>query len=227
MEVHSSSIRINIHAPICPAAAEMLTPDALRFVSYICDKYEDRRQALLVTRKAKAVLYDSGATPTFPRETADSVRNNPNWKCASPPADILDRRVEITGPVDRKMVINGLNSGANVYMADFEDSSSPTWSNIIEGQRNLRDAVRGTIKYTNPANGKVYALRKDAPIAKLFVRPRGWHLDEAHVTVDGRVASGGLFDFALFFYHNVHECIRRGSGIYLYLPKVRTLLLRL
>lgn len=220
MEVRSPSIRINVHAPMCPSAAEMLTPDALRFVAFICDKFEDRRQALLATRKAKAIMYDSGVTPIFPRETEDSVRNNPKWKCAPPPGDILDRRVEITGPVDRKMVINGLNSGANVYMADFEDSSSPTWSNIVEGQRNLKDAVRGTIEYTNPANGKVYALRNDAPIAKLFVRPRGWHLDEAHVTVNGRIASGSLFDFSLFFYHNVHECIRRGSGVYLYCPKL-------
>jgi malate synthase len=111
--------------------------------------------------------------------------------------------------------------GANVYMADFEDSSSPTWKNLIEGQINLRDAVRGTITYTNPSNQKEYRLKDKEKCAKLFVRPRGWHLDEAHVTVNGRVASGSLFDFSLFFYHNVHECIKQGSGVYLYLPKVR------
>mmetsp|Transcript_14607 Transcript_14607/g.20873 ORF Transcript_14607/g.20873 Transcript_14607/m.20873 type:complete len:553 (+) Transcript_14607:118-1776(+) len=223
MDVGYPSIRININAPVhLDKLDELLSTDALRFVSYICDKFEERRQSLLATRKAKAVLYDSGACPVFPHETVESVRNNPNWKCAPPPMDILDRRVEITGPVDRKMVINGLNSGANVYMADFEDSSSPTWSNLVEGQMNLRDAVRGTITYTNPVNGKEYALKGKEKRAKLFVRPRGWHLDEAHVTVNGRVASGSLFDFSLFFFHNVHECIKQGSGVYLYLPKLES-----
>jgi malate synthase len=121
-------------------------------------------------------------------------------------------------PVDRKMVINGLNSGANVYMADFEDSTSPTWSNLTEGQRNLRDATRGKITYTNKQTGRVYALKEKTAV--LFVRPRGWHLDEAHVTVNGRVASGSLFDFALYFYHNVHCLLQKGSRPYFYLPKL-------
>uniref|UniRef100_A0A6U6C356 Malate synthase n=1 Tax=Odontella aurita TaxID=265563 RepID=A0A6U6C356_9STRA len=226
MEVRSSSFQVEVHAPICAAAAEMLTPDALRFVGFLCHKFEDRRRALLAARISHAMEFDSGATPHFVsgdglssmREPQTHANEDPNWKCALVPEDVKDRRVEITGPVDRKMVINGLNSGANVYMADFEDSSAPTWSNLTEGQRNLRDAVRGTITFTNPKTGKVYAPRKKTAV--LFVRPRGWHLDEAHVTVNGRVASSSLFDFGLYFYHNVHTLIRKGTGPYFYLPKL-------
>mmetsp|Transcript_37299 Transcript_37299/g.54916 ORF Transcript_37299/g.54916 Transcript_37299/m.54916 type:complete len:565 (+) Transcript_37299:273-1967(+) len=220
MQARSSPVQVEIHAPICAAAAEMLTTDALRFVGYLCHRFEDRRRALLAARESHAMEFDSGSLPCYPSETLETIRNNPNWHCAPPPKDIMDRRVEITGPVDRKMVINGLNSGANVYMADFEDSSSPTWSNLTEGQRNLRDAVRGTISYTHPITGKVYAPRQTGKLAILFVRPRGWHLDEAHVTVNGRVASGSLFDFGLYFYHNAHLLVRKGSGVYFYLPKL-------
>eukprot|EP00978_Attheya_sp_CCMP212_P034393 scaffold143858_cov51-Attheya_sp.AAC.4 len=224
----SSSVKVEVHAPICSAAAEMLTPDALRFVGFLCHKFEDRRRALLEARVTRAVEFDSGDTPHFVgsdtlnvglREPSSTAAQNPHWRCAPIPADVLDRRVEITGPVDRKMVINGLNSGANVYMADFEDSTSPTWSNLTEGQRNLRDAVKGTISYTNPKTGKVYEVRKDKS-AVLFVRPRGWHLDEAHVTVNGRLASGSLFDFGLYFYHNVHTLLSKNTGPYFYLPKL-------
>mmetsp|Transcript_34337 Transcript_34337/g.79415 ORF Transcript_34337/g.79415 Transcript_34337/m.79415 type:complete len:480 (-) Transcript_34337:439-1878(-) len=219
MDVTSSPIHVEVHAPICAAAAEMLTPDSLRFVGHLCHKFDDRRLALLLRRSSRALEFDGGGLPTYPSETLN-VRSDPSWTCAPPPPDLADRRVEITGPTDRKMVINGLNSGARAYMADFEDSSAPTWSNLTEGQRNLRDAVRGTITYTNRANGKVYAPRSDGKLAVLMVRPRGWHLEERHVTVNGRVASGSLFDFGLYFYHNVHELLKKGSGPYFYLPKI-------
>lgn len=134
-------------------------------MGFLCATFDDRRRALLKEREAVATEYDGGALPSYPVETRESVRENNTWMCAPPPADISDRRVEITGPVDRKMVINGLNSGASTYMADFEDSSSPTWSVVTEGQRNLREAVRGTISYTNPANGKVYVPRSDGKVS--------------------------------------------------------------
>eukprot|EP00586_Coscinodiscus_wailesii_P001261 CAMPEP_0172487728 /NCGR_PEP_ID=MMETSP1066-20121228/16924_1 /TAXON_ID=671091 /ORGANISM="Coscinodiscus wailesii, Strain CCMP2513" /LENGTH=578 /DNA_ID=CAMNT_0013254515 /DNA_START=202 /DNA_END=1938 /DNA_ORIENTATION=- len=236
MEIKSTSLHVEVHAPICSAAAEILTTDALCFIGHLSNKFEDRRRALLSARQSRSMEYDSGGTPHFlttataasgasttthyRREPHSHASSATHWKCAPIPLNVRDRRVEITGPVDRKMVINGLNSGANVYMADFEDSTSPTWSNLTEGQRNLRDAVRGTITYTNPTNGKVYAVRTDGNAAVLMVRPRGWHLDEAHATCNGRVVSGSLFDFGLFFYHNVHTLIRNGGGAYFYLPKV-------
>jgi malate synthase len=196
----------------------MLTPDALRFVGTLCAKFEVRRQEILQARKAKAIEYDAGELPHFVSNSP--AARDPTWRCAPIPSDIQDRRVEITGPVDRKMVINGLNSGAQVYMADFEDSTSPTWTNIIEGQLNIRDAVRGTISYTNPANGKVYSLKPQT--STLFVRPRGWHLDEAHVTVNGKVASGSIFDFAMYLFHNVQALTAKGTGPYYYLPKLES-----
>jgi len=232
MEARSTSVHVEVHAPICAAASEILTPDSLRFVGYLCHKFEDRRRALLNARASRAMEFDSGAVPHFEgvagkngggggnmmREPHSHATEDPHWQCAPIPDDVKDRRVEITGPVDRKMVINGLNSGANIYMADFEDSTSPTWSNLTEGQRNLRDAVGGKITYTNPATGRVYALKDKTAV--LFVRPRGWHLDESHVTVNGRVASGSLFDFGLYFYHNVHSLLQKGSRPYFYLPKL-------
>jgi len=217
MDVTTKPVQVEVHAPICAAAAEMLTPDALRFLGFLCSKFEDRRRALLNARAARSLEFDSGNVPSFPDV---NYRDRPDWRCAPPPSDLQDRRVEITGPVDRKMVINGLNSGANVYMADFEDSSSPTWSNLTEGQRNLCDAVKGTITYRNPVNGKVYAPRSDGKLATLMVRPRGWHLDEAHVTINGKVASASLFDFGMFFFHNVHRLIQKGTRPYFYLPKL-------
>ncbi|CAB9517604.1 Malate synthase 1, glyoxysomal [Seminavis robusta] len=218
MEFRSESVHVVVHAPRNAAAEEMLTPDALRFVGTLCAKFEGRRKELLLARKAKTIEYDAGELPHFVSNSP--AAQDPTWRCALVPHDIQDRRVEITGPVDRKMVINGLNSGAQVYMADFEDSSSPTWSNLIEGQLNLRDAVRGTISFTNPANGKVYALKPK--ISTLFVRPRGWHLEEAHVTVNGKVASGSIFDFALYLFHNVHALTAKGTGPYYYLPKLES-----
>ena len=142
------------------------------------------------------------------------------WTVAPLPADILDRRVEITGPVDRKMIINALNSGAKVFMADFEDSNTPTWNNLLDGQINLRDAIRRTITFADPATGKQYKLNDKAAV--LFVRPRGWHLEERHVLVDGEPMSGSLFDFGLYFFHNAKELLARGSGPYFYLPKMES-----
>lgn len=222
MEFHSESIHVSVNAPASNVAKAMLTPDCLRLVGLLCHKFEGRRRALLQARKCKAEAYDAGEVPHFLNN--DNYKNvaveDPTWRCAPVPDDVMDRRVEITGPVDRKMVINGLNSGACVYMADFEDSTSPTWSNVIEGQLNLRDAVRGTIAFTNPVNGKVYQLKEDTSV--LFVRPRGWHLDEAHVTVNGKAASGSIFDFAVYFYHNVHHLLSKGTAPYYYLPKLES-----
>jgi malate synthase len=218
MEFRSEDYHIQVHAPASVAATEVLTPDALRFVGLLCHKFDGRRRALLQARKSKAQEYDAGETPKFLDATSPAV-SDPTWKCAPIPQDIQDRRVEITGPVDRKMVINGLNSGASVYMADFEDSTSPTWNNLVEGQLNLRDAVHGTISFTNPS-GKIYKLKPKTSV--LFVRPRGWHLDEAHVTVNGQLASGSIFDFALYFFHNVHALIEKSTGPYFYLPKLES-----
>lgn len=219
IEFHSDTFKVQVHAPETVAAREILTPDALRFVGLLCVKFDDRRRHLLALRQTRAVGYDAGEVPHY----CDHPRaRDPAWKCAPVPNNLQDRRVEITGPVDRKMVINGLNSGACVYMADFEDSTSPTWTNVVEGQVNLRDAVRGTISYTHPTNGKVYQLSDQT--ATLFVRPRGWHLDEAHITVNGRVASGSLVDFALYFFHNAHALLQKGRAPYYYLPKIESYL---
>ncbi|KAF0701095.1 Aste57867_8392 [Aphanomyces stellatus] len=195
---------------------EILTPDSLRFLGYLHDSFESRRQALLRERVVRQAAIDAGEFPTFLSQT-EYIRKG-DWGVASIPKDLEDRRVEITGPVDRKMVINGLNSGAKCYMADLEDSSSPTWTTVVSGQINLRDAVRRTITYEQPETGKKYAL--NATTATLLVRPRGWHLDEAHVTVRGQILSGSLFDFGLYFFHNVHELRLRGSAPYFYLPKL-------
>jgi malate synthase len=217
MEFRSSDYHVQVHAPPSAAAIEMLTPDALRFVGLLCHMFQERRLALLGARKQRAKEFDAGETPKF---LQDPAVQDPNWRCAPIPSDLQDRRVEITGPVDRKMVINGLNSGASVYMADFEDSTSPTWNNLVEGQLNLRDAVNGTISYINPLNGKHYALKEKTSV--LLVRPRGWHLDEAHMTVNGQAASGSIFDFALYFFHNVNKLTTKGTGPYFYLPKLES-----
>lgn len=219
MEFRSESFTVKVHGPVTPAAREILTTDALRLVGLLCHKFEDRRQHLLQLRKTRAVDYDAGRTPHYCHHPQ---ARDPEWKCAPVPTDLTDRRVEITGPVDRKMIIHGLNSGACVYMADLEDSTSPTWNNVMEGQVNLRDAVRGTISFTNTANGKVYRLNETK--ATLFVRPRGWHLDEAHITVDGKVASASIVDFSLYFFHNVHALLNNGTAPYYYLPKIESYL---
>jgi malate synthase len=208
---------ITVTAGVTAEQAEILAPDALRFVARLERDFGSRRRALLKHREVRQEEIDAGRFPDFLEDTA-SIRED-DWKVAPVPADLLDRRVEITGPVDRKMVINALNSGASTFMADFEDSNSPTWSNNIQGQVNLRDAVNGDIRFASPA-GKEYRLAKTT--ATLLVRPRGWHLEEKHVLVDGRAVSGSLFDFGLFFYHNAETLITKGAGPCFYLPKIES-----
>ncbi len=209
---------LEILGNITPEYAEILTPEALAFVVKLQRTFNKRRLELLAARVERQKQIDAGQLPDFLPETK-AVREG-DWVAAPIPADIQDRRVEITGPVDRKMIINALNSGAKVFMADFEDSNSPTWSNNIEGQINLRDANKKTITYTNPDTGQSYKLQDK--VAVLFVRPRGWHLPEKHVKVDGELMSGSLFDFGLYFYHNVKHLIANGSGPYFYLPKMES-----
>ena len=196
---------------------EILTPEAMRFIEALAREFEPRRRELLERRKTRQQQIDWGLMPDFLPETQEIRKAE--WQVAPIPHDLLERRVEITGPVDRKMIINALNSGANVFMADFEDSNSPTWQNNLEGQANLRDAVRGTINYVSPES-KQYRL--NPPVATLMVRPRGWHLHERHFTVDGKPISGSLFDFGLFFFHNAQALIDKGSGPYFYLPKMES-----
>ena len=181
-------------------------------------RFGPRRRELLAARVARQAKFDAGERPDFLPGTAEIRKAK--WTVSPLPADLMDRRVEITGPVDRKMVINALNSGANVFMADFEDSNTPTWSNLIEGHQNLIDAVRRTITYKDPTTSKDYKL--NPTIAVLLVRPRGWHLPEKHVIVDGQPMSGSLFDFGLFFWHNAKEQLSRGTGPYFYLPKLES-----
>ena len=207
---------LEIHADISPAFAEILTPAALTFLVSLARKFESTRQTLLAKRDARQKEFDAGVLPDFLPDTKN-IREG-QWVVASVPADIQDRRVEITGPTDRKMVINALNCGANTFMADFEDANCPTWHNMIDGQINLRDANARTI--TLEQNGKSYKIN-DKP-AVLFPRPRGWHLDEKHVTLDGKSISGAIFDFALYFFHNVKTLLARDSGVYLYLPKIES-----
>ena len=198
--------------------ADILSPEAIDFIVDLQRTFNVRRKELLNAREERQRRLDAGERPNFLEETR-SIRES-EWTVAPMPADIMDRRVEITGPVDRKMIINALNSGAKVFMADFEDSSTPTWNNLLEGHINLRDAVRRTITYADPATGKQYKLNEK--VAVLFVRPRGWHLEERHVLVDGEPMSGSLFDFGLYFFHNAKELLARGSGPYFYLPKMES-----
>jgi len=212
-----SQPRLTITAPVSAQFEEVLTPEALAFVAKLETAFGQRRRELLQKRQERQAKIDAGTMPDFLPETAD-IRAR-DWTAAPIPADLQDRRVEITGPVDRKMVINALNSGANVYMADFEDSHSPTWAATIEGQINLRDAVAGVITFTNP-NGKFYQLNEQT--ATLMVRPRGWHLEEKHLLWGGNPISAALFDFGLFFFHNAHKLIEKGTGPYFYLPKLES-----
>jgi malate synthase len=197
-------------------AAAILTPEALAFVAELHQRFDARRKALLVARAERQKRFDAGVLPDFGEATAD-IREG-DWRIGAIPADLRDRRVEITGPTNAKMVINALNSGAKLFMADFEDATAPTWDELIQGQANLRARWAGTLAYTDPASGKHYVLG-DAP-AVLKVRPRGWHLDERHVTVDGAAVSGGLFDFGIYLWHNAKAAIAAGSGPYFYLPKL-------
>ena len=212
----SSSQDIAIGAPIASGYEQVLTSAALEFVAALHREFEPRRQELLLHRAERQQQFDAGQTPDFLAQTA-SIRGS-EWSIAPQPADLLDRRVEITGPTDRKMVINALNSGASTFMADFEDANCPTWANMVEGQINLRDAVRRTITFEQ--GGKQYRLNDRTAV--LIPRPRGWHLDEKHVHVDGRPVSGAIFDFALYFFHNAKELLARGTGPYFYLPKMES-----
>ena len=197
-------------------ASEVLTPAALRLLVTLHRRFDARRRELIAERAVRQARIDAGENPDFPDQTA-AVRAG-DWRIAAAPADLQDRRVEITGPVDRKMIINALNAPVNAFMADFEDSTSPTWENLISGQVNLFDAVRRRIVHTDPASGKAYRLNER--IATLHVRPRGWHLPEKHVHVDGEVVSGALFDFSLFVANNHEALARARSAPYLYLPKL-------
>ena len=217
MTVPRSQPATSIEAPGHPDAEAILTPEALRFLTELHHRFDARRRELLDKRAERQKAIDAGQLPDFLPET-ESIRKA-DWKAAPIPKDLMDRRVEITGPVDRKMIINALNSGANVFMADFEDSNSPTWENVISGQANLRDAVRGDIRYKSP-EGKEYAL--GANPAVLLVRPRGWHLIERHLLVDGTPISGSLMDFGLYFFHNAKALIAKGTGPYFYLPKMQS-----
>jgi len=207
---------VRITAPISAGFATILTPEALAFVAKLHRQFEGRRQELLARRAARQKEFDAGALPDFLPETK-KIRES-EWQIAPQPKDMRDRRVEITGPTDRKMVINALNCGASTFMADFEDANCPTWFNMIDGQINLRDAVRRTV--TLEQGGKSYKLNEKTAV--LLPRPRGWHLDEKHVTIDGRPVAGGVFDFALYFFHNAKELVARGSGPYFYLPKMES-----
>jgi malate synthase len=209
--------KIQVRPPRTADGARVLTPEALAFVARLAEKFEPTRRALLQRRKARQADFDRGVLPDFLAET-EGVRRD-SWTVASPPKDLEDRRVEITGPVERKMMINAFNSGARVFMADFEDALSPTWENVVQGQANLQDAIRRTLAFTSP-EGKSYKLNDT--IATLVLRPRGWHLDERHATLGDAPVSASLFDFGLHFFHNAKELLARGSGPYFYLPKLES-----
>jgi malate synthase len=209
--------QVQLKGPVKGRAAEVLTPQALDFVARLQREFGERRLELLRLRDERQRRLDAGEHPQF-LVTTSSVRDS-EWNVAKAPKDLQDRRVEITGPTDRKMLINALNSGARVFMADFEDANTPTWSNLVEGQVNLVDAIERRIDFTSP-EGKEYRL--NTKIATLLVRPRGWHLDERHVEVGGKPISGSLFDFGLYFFHNAKRLLSKGSGPYFYLPKLES-----
>ncbi len=211
---------VTINAEVTPEFAEILTPDALALVAKLSRAFDPRRHELLAARAELAKRLDAGERPDFLAETK-SIRDS-DWKIAPIPKALECRRVEITGPVEAKMIINAYNSGADSYMTDFEDSNTPNWTNQIQGQINLKKAIRRTLtlEQQTPAGAKTYKLNDT--VATLQVRPRGWHLDEKHVLIDGKRVSGGIFDFALFLFHNAKELIDRGAGPYFYLPKIES-----
>jgi len=199
-------------------AAEVLTPEALAFLAELHRKFDARRLELLAARTARQKRFDAGESPDFLAQTK-TLRDG-DWRVAPIPADLLDRRVEITGPTDRKMVINALNCGAKVFMTDFEDANAPTWANMVDGQINLVDLWAGKLSHVDPVSGKSYQLNEARAV--LMVRPRGWHLPERHVVVDGAPMSGSLVDFGLYFFHNAKATLAQGSGPYFYLPKMES-----
>jgi len=208
---------VRLRAPAAEHAGDVLTADAMAFVANLHRSFDGRRRELLAGRRARQEAFDAGALPGFLPETAH-VREEMSWRVAAAPADLDDRRVEITGPVEPKMMINAFNSGARVFMADFEDALSPTWKNVVTGQWAVREAVRRRLTFQT--DEKAYALQPQ--IATMVIRPRGWHLDEPHVGVDGSPVSASLFDFGLAFFHNAREQLDRGSGPYFYLPKLES-----
>ncbi|MBI2713398.1 MAG: malate synthase A [Rhizobiales bacterium] len=210
---------IAVRGRMGPRYAEILTRDALAFLAELHRRFDGKRRKLLAARAEQQQRFDAGELPDFPPETK-AIRDDDSWRVAPIPADLTDRRVEITGPVDRKMIVNALNSGATHYMADFEDANSPTWANNLEGQINLKDRWQGQIDFTDPHTKKRYAIGPKPAV--LIVRPRGWHLPEAHLTVDGAPISGALFDFGLYVFHNAKAQIAQGSGPYFYLPKLES-----
>jgi malate synthase len=216
MTAHAAVAGVEINAKPSGRQAEILSAEALAFVAGLHRRFNKRRRELLARREQRQKQFDAGQLPDFLPETK-SIRDG-DWTVAKIPANLLDRRVEITGPVDRKMIVNALNSGAKVFMADFEDASSPVFANMVEGQANLKDRWEGTIDFTDPASGKSYALKKDPAV--LMVRPRGWHLPERHVVVDGEEAAGSLFDFGLYVFHCAKTQIAQGSTPAFYLPKL-------
>jgi malate synthase len=208
---------LTIHAPKHPATEQIITPEAREFLELLARHFSSRRAALLQRRRETQACLRAGPLPDFLENTRD-IRER-SWTVAAAPADLSDRRVEITGPVEQKMMINALNSGAKVFMADFEDALSPPWANVLAGQVNCREAVRRTLRYTSP-DGREYRLNDK--LATLVVRPRGWHLEEKHVRVDGEPMSASLFDFGLYFFHNSRQLLASGSGPYFYLPKLES-----
>src|SRR3954449_10420178 len=209
---------LQIEAPHVEGAESVLTPEALEFLVDLERRFRSERARLLALRAERQARLDAGELPDFLHET--SAIRNAEWEVAPIPADLQDRRVEITGPVDRKMVVNALNSGASCFMADFEDATTPTWANQVLGLQNLADAIRRRIDFEEPASGKAYRLNEQT--ATLLVRPRGWHLPERHVLVDGEPMSGSLFDFGLFMFHSAKKALANGTGPYFYLPKLES-----
>jgi len=214
MTTHAAAVT----GQIGPRFAEVLTPEALAFLAQLHAKFDERRKGLLAARTARQLRFDAGETPDFLPETRQ-IREG-EWKVGKIPADLLDRRVEITGPVDRKMIVNALNSGAKVFMGDFEDATSPSFANIVEGQLNLKDRWAEKIDFKDEASGKSYALSKRPAI--LLVRPRGWHLPESHIRVAGEPMSGALVDFGLYVFHNAKTTLAKGTAPYFYLPKIES-----
>jgi malate synthase len=210
---------VSVSGPSVDRAEEVITEDALAFVAGLHRRFAATRNELLARRAERRDEVARTGRLDFPAETA-AIREG-DWRVASAPADLVDRRVEITGPTERKMMINALNSGAKVWLADLEDANTPHWRNVVEGQLNLRDAVRGRVSFTGP-DGRSYALRTDAPLATVVVRPRGWHLDERHILVDDEPSVGALVDFGLHFFHNAKALLDKGSGPYFYLPKMES-----
>ncbi len=218
MQTENYSPGIQITGEIRPEYEAILSPEAADFLADLARRFTSRRDELLQARVARQAAIDSGDLPDFLPETA-AIRDDPTWRVAPAPPDLQDRRVEITGPTERKMVINALNCGAKVFMADFEDANAPSWDNMVAGQINLRDAIDRSITFTNP-DGRFYQLNDETAV--LLVRPRGWHLNEDHFLVDGAPIPGGLFDFGLYFFHNARPALQRGTGPYFYLPKLES-----